>query len=39
MPASENEPEGWSGADKFTEVLETTVLNATEGHAKKYSSG
>ena len=30
MPASEKEPEGWSAADKFTVVLETAELNATE---------
>ena len=30
MPASEKEPEGWSAADKFTVVLETAGLNATE---------
>ncbi len=30
MPASEKEPEGRSAADKFTVVLETAGLNATE---------
>ncbi len=30
MPASEKEPKGWSAADKFTVVLETVGLNATE---------
>ena len=30
MPASEKEPEGWSTSDKFTVVLETAGLNATE---------
>ena len=30
VPASENEPECWSAADKFTVVLETAGLNATE---------
>ena len=30
MPASEKEPEGWSAADKFTVVLESSGLNATE---------
>ena len=30
VPASEKEPEGWSAADKFTVVLETAGLNATE---------
>jgi transposase len=29
-PASEKEPEGWSAADKFTVVLVTAGLNATE---------
>ena len=30
MPASEKEPEGWSTSDKFTVVLETAGLNATD---------
>ena len=30
VPASEKEPEGWSAIDKFTVVLETAGLNATE---------
>ncbi len=30
VPASEKEPNGWSAADKFTVVLETAGLNATE---------
>ena len=30
MPASEKQPEGWSVADKFTVVMETAGLNATE---------
>lgn len=30
VPASEKEAESWSGADKFTVVLETAGLNATE---------
>jgi hypothetical protein len=30
VPASEKEPEGWSSIDKFTVVLETAGLNATE---------
>ena len=30
VPAPEKEPEGWSAADKFTVVLETAGLNATE---------
>ena len=30
VPASEKEPEGWSAADKFTVVLDTAGLNATE---------
>ncbi len=29
-PASKKDPHGWSAADKFTLVLETAVLNATE---------
>ena len=30
VPSSEKEPEGWSAADKFTVVLATAGLNATE---------
>ena len=30
VPASEKEPDGWSAANKFTVVLETAGLNATE---------
>jgi transposase-like protein len=30
VPASQKEPEGWGAADKFTLVLETAGLNATE---------
>ncbi len=30
MPASQKDPEGWDPADKFTVVLETDDLNATE---------
>ena len=30
VPASEKDPESWSAADKFTVVLETAGLNATE---------
>jgi transposase-like protein len=30
VPASEKAPEGWSATDKFTVVLETDGLNATE---------
>ena len=30
VPASEKEPEGWSAAEKFTVVIETAGLNATE---------
>ena len=29
-PASEKGPEGWNAADKFTVVLESAGLNATE---------
>jgi len=30
VPSSEKEPEGWSAADKFTVVLESAGLDATE---------
>ena len=30
VPASQKDPEGWGSGDKFTDVLETTGLNATE---------
>jgi transposase len=30
LPASEKDPEGWSATDKFTLVLDTAGLNATE---------
>ena len=30
VPASEKDPEGWGATDKFTVVLETAGLNATE---------
>ncbi len=30
VPASQKDPEGWGAADKFTVVLETDALNATE---------
>jgi len=30
VPGSEKEPEGWSAADKFTVVMETAGLNATD---------
>jgi transposase-like protein len=30
VPASEKDPEGWGATDKFTVVLETVRLNATE---------
>ena len=30
VPGPEKEPEGWSAADKFTVVIETAGLNATE---------
>ena len=33
VPASEKEPEGWNAADKFTVVLESAGLNATEPSA------
>ena len=37
VPSSEKEPEGWSAADKFTVVLESAGLNATElsGYCRK----
>ena len=30
VPASEKEQEGWSAADKFTMMIQTTGLNTTE---------
>ena len=30
VPASEKDPEGWGATDKFTVVLESAGLNATE---------
>ena len=30
VAASEKDPEGWSASDKFTLVLESAGLNATE---------
>ena len=30
MPATEKDPDGWSASDKFTVVLETAGVNATE---------
>ena len=30
VPATQKEPEGWNAADKFTVVLETAGMNATE---------
>lgn len=30
VPATEKDPEGWGATDKFTVVLETTVMNVTE---------
>jgi hypothetical protein len=30
VPTSEKDPEGWGTTDKFTVVLETAGLNATE---------
>jgi transposase-like protein len=30
VPATQKDPEGWSAADKFTVVLESAGLNATE---------
>ena len=39
VPASEKEPEGWSPADKFTVVLESAGLNATELSARVLKQG
>ena len=39
VPASEKEPEGWSAADKFTVVMETAGLNATELNAYGRQKG
>ena len=39
MPSSEKEPEGWSAAGKFTVVLESAGLNATEISARVYKQG
>ena len=30
VPASEKEPEGWSAADKFTVVLELSLIHISE---------
>ena len=38
VPASHKDPEGWSAADKFTVVLETAGLNATELNATELSA-
>jgi transposase-like protein len=34
VPSSERDPEGWSAAEKFTLVLESAGLNATELSAR-----
>jgi len=39
VPASQKDPEGWGLADKFTVVLETAGLNATELGAIAVSGG
>ena len=39
VPATEKEPEGWSAADKFTVVMETAGLNATELSAYCWERG
>ncbi len=39
MPSSEREQEGWSAANKFTVVLESSVLNATELNAWVLKQG
>jgi transposase len=39
VPASEKDLDGWSAADKFTVVLETAGLNATELSAYCHERG
>ena len=39
VPSSEREQEGWSAANKFTVVLESSVLNATELNAWVLKQG
>jgi transposase len=39
VPASEKDPEGWGATDKFTVVLGTDGLNATELSAYCAESG
>ena len=39
VPASQKDPDGWSAADKFTVVLETAGLNATELSAYRQERG
>ena len=39
VPASQKDPEGWRAADKFTVVLETAGLNATELSAYRRERG
>ncbi len=39
VTASEKEPEAWSAADKFTLVIETAGLNATELSANCWELG
>jgi transposase len=39
VPASDKDPEGWGATDKFTVVLETAGLNATELSAYSRERG
>jgi transposase-like protein len=39
VPSSEREPEGWSAAGKFTVVLESAGLNATELSSRVLKQG
>jgi transposase-like protein len=39
VPSSKKDPEGWGAADKFTVVLETAGLNATELSAYYWERG
>ena len=39
VPASDKEPEGWNAADKFTVVLDSAGLNATELSARVLMQG
>ena len=39
VPGSEKDPEGWTAADKFTVVLESSGFNATELSAYCWERG